>query len=330
MKFTKKSFKTLLPILISTLALSMSKGTTKASSSSKYVVFTYEGMQGPFSGLDNPSIKFEIDNGSEMDMFHVDLSYHHTKEVFSTFSQRLGKLKLNRARLTYNADFAGKLDNGIDVHIYLVNLTSNVIDKTFTLFPILHQDIISTDYRYKDLIIKDRCFEFKSNKTFINTETISFKDTVESIGLDENNALDFSELYFTYDCGDELIKNDTDKYFVIESTVDNEIFVNKIPLILNYDNTSKEVTFSFKNPLYVNPNSLDMSLEEKSGYVQTDKYYVSNNKFKVMQKSKIYILLNSLGRNDINVTIPLSFDNGANLLGECANSDYCVVGGIKK
>lgn len=84
----------------------------------------------------------------------------------------------------------------------------------------------------------------------------------------------------------------------------------------------------FKNYMYVNPNTLDMSLIPRNNFIQTKYFYFPINKKDKLQNTMMRIELNGYGHLKTNLYINTKLNFEKNLIGSCQNSDFCITGGI--
>ena len=97
-----------------------------------------------------------------------------------------------------------------------------------------------------------------------------------------------------------------------------------IPLALVKDE-AKKYHLGFKNKLYVNPITLEMSPTKKNGYVETNHFYLPRNG---KQKENAYnctIKISRMGIDYANFYSVFKYKSVLNTLGNCRNSEYCIV-----
>ena len=101
----------------------------------------------------------------------------------------------------------------------------------------------------------------------------------------------------------------------------------RIPLTMTYKK-NKGVLFAFPSKMYVNPSSLDMSLNIKPGYKETRYFYLPINRRKDLLDQKFTLEVNNFGLNETSFSWDIYYTNNRDLIGDCSNSDYCVVGEV--
>ena len=83
--------------------------------------------------------------------------------------------------------------------------------------------------------------------------------------------------------------------------------------------------------MYVNPYTLEMSLVERDGFIETDKFYLPIGKEEMLENNvKMYFYFSDIGRSGVNARYDISYLKDYNFFGECDDSVYCVGGGIRK
>ncbi len=108
---------------------------------------------------------------------------------------------------------------------------------------------------------------------------------------------------------------------------DNEV---KIPIKVKESRTTTK-TLTFADTFYVEPSTLKMSLTPKIGYVETKYFYFPINHLDDVLNQKFIFKINQLGTmsSRMNITFECSFNTDVHLIGDCNNSEYCLIGGIR-
>ena len=78
--------------------------------------------------------------------------------------------------------------------------------------------------------------------------------------------------------------------------------------------------------MYVNPTSLEMSLVAKPGFVATPYFYLPKNKCEELLDQTFTIMVEEFGHGKTRFNWDIKYTNNHRLIGDCSNSDYCVVG----
>lgn len=101
-----------------------------------------------------------------------------------------------------------------------------------------------------------------------------------------------------------------------------------IPLEVNYNDN--ELTLSLYGHLYVEPKLLILSDTPKTGYRTTDNFYFPINQRKEMLGSSFTFSIQGIGLNQSTFSWQSTLLAGSSLIGDCQNSEYCVVGEVTK
>lgn len=121
----------------------------------------------------------------------------------------------------------------------------------------------------------------------------------------------------------KLIIDDKNKLFPFISS-SRTIFID-LTLIKTHENIF-QLTFNCK--LYVNPISLEMSINRKDGFIETNYFYLPRNKKQEMDGYIINILFEEFGMNKNNLIYSTRYYSSKNLIGDCYDSSICVIGGV--
>ena len=97
-----------------------------------------------------------------------------------------------------------------------------------------------------------------------------------------------------------------------------------LPLVLIEDSPG-EYHLDFKNKLYVNTVTLEMSLGSKTGLVPTHCLYFPHNQKQNEAEFNIKILLEGVGVDYSTFLLDFKYKSISNIFGDCHNSEYCIV-----
>lgn len=220
----------------------------------------------------------------------------------------------------------------IDVSLIQRSNSSTLTNFYFNIYPKVSLGISSKDYKSKDYVISNRVIKLKGQSGTSVDETFSFKETADYFSTDQYYRLSLDNIYFTYQCEDSFAYTEsfltTEDVNNVFSGLKNEFGDIEVPLAISY--IDNKVYFTFRDTMYVSPSTLEMSLTPKDGYVQTKYFYLPRNKRNELDGYEFEIYTKNIGYNDTDVSIPLSFYSGRNVVGDCLDGDYCVIGGIRK
>ena len=331
MRFTKV-FCSLVP-----LALVGTSSTVSRANNPIYIV-TKNGVEGSFSGLlklNMVSLRFY--NTTSEHTFNVRYYRHSTGAFYRNDSIVCGEDGKTYYDLTYNLVIDNVVnEGGVDMDFRILDGEKNeVYNQPIFLTSTLTYSITSSNYKNKPFEILNTTFAL-SKDGCEQKEYYQFKNTVSEISIDKNNYLDLSELTFTYGKGEKLpnpmkntyleIFDPNKKLFPYISTRDSGGFL-QVPLCLLQN--KEEITFDLmNNALSFDPKKLEMC-DYSAKLKGATFFYIPNDKLDGLLKSIVRIRLYNFGRNTVEVTIPLKFTLSKNVIGECVDSEYCVIGGIK-
>lgn len=84
-------------------------------------------------------------------------------------------------------------------------------------------------------------------------------------------------------------------------------------------------TFSLENPLFVDKETLLMSSTYKEGYVKTNYIFFPRNQMKKQEDFEAYFQLRKFGPDMDTIIHPFKLRALKNTIGDCRNSEYCVL-----
>lgn len=106
---------------------------------------------------------------------------------------------------------------------------------------------------------------------------------------------------------------------------DNIATGNKIYLPITLNKEKSDYSLKFSNILYVNPVTLLMSSTPKDGFVETKYLYFPRNEKNKEMNYNLEIALSGVGFEYNNFIYSFRYKSILNILGDCHNSQYCVV-----
>lgn len=205
-------------------------------------------------------------------------------------------------------------------------------DTVFNDSPSFSRDIAKSTYRY----IEDNQ-GFSSNNTLAvlngnliwTTKTLSYEfegfegiyvpQYFHKIRLKDFSIIPTSDLDL-FSCDASLIINNYNDYFNdIEGSTD----------IVTFDLKTAYKTpvyyFELKDYLYVDPETLLMSSESKTGYVKTEHIYLPVNEMHNQTQYKCYLYMRNFGIDNDLVIHQFEIKALKNVFGDCSNSQYCIM-----
>ena len=299
------------------------------------ISFYTESYYGAFSNDYNETVTFKFSEKTSRHYFYARYYNNQTNALLVSDSYKLSDYVGSDLTLNYTIKSKGKLFNE-GLRIDFSTETSDGKEKTIrsiVLYPTTNDTIYSYQYVNNAYIIDNRIFKIERN-SIKNRESVRFENTIDYLTNDVNNAIDISEVTFTYDEGFPLINKESNKYLKILDldnifpylTKDSNGYI-KVPLICVQN--GKDITLKFKNNFYYNPSTLDLSFTSRNGFIETDKFYIPKGKLKLLENATFAVEMPQFGRSFVNIIIPLTFIKDRNYLGLCSDSSHCIIGGIR-
>ncbi len=210
-------------------------------------------------------------------------------------------------------------------------VTGDVIDiKSFHLF-LAYENTVN-----ENLLLEDRSYEISGTFTTLSTlrvrknEVFYFEQIPEYVDTCPMGLLDISLFKFTY-LGINSLQN-------LGGFIEIKNLTNVFYEIGKYENTSNffpfelvenngVVSFNMTNN-YVDPKTLEMSYYQKTNYIKTNNIYFPYTSFGEIEEVELVFHFNPMGLNRTSFNLKCMYYPTGVLLGDCSNSDYCIVGGL--
>ena len=316
---------------VSRLLLSLAMIPRKPVSPPLPYLFNSE-VYGPFENTKNYSISFSVLSISEPVTLSVKYYNNRTNSRLAVESYSLAE---NDTRLNYTLRTKGRMSSdGLRVEFTMTNEIKDGT-QTFIIYPTNPAEVYSYLYKENDFYTNNTVFQFTGRTSVKNYEKISFKDTVDYITNSINNTLELDEITFKYDDGKPLIGLSDNKYLRFKDEYNLFPYIpagnnsyKQIPL--SCTQSGETISFLYKNEMFYDPSSFQMSLTNQNGFSPTNSFYLPKSSLSLLEKYDFEIYMPSFGRGLNNVHIPLQFYKDKNFTGFCSNSNYCIKGGLKE
>lgn len=251
----------------------------------------------------------------------VEIFYKDYTEVYP------GRIDIEY-ELTFPENFVAK--EPIEIDFYGDNGGGDLIAAGEYKFKTLTEEnfIRVEDYLETDLIKEGYCFQLGKSENII--EKFHFEFPKEGYFLDDRYyRLNLDFLYFRYEgfsLGEPVIRmvvNDVNNLFPY-------LPIDSYGKYIPFEIVDKEekTYFRIKGPLYVEPNSLLMSLGPREGFIPSNYFYLPRSKAKEFDGYEFSLNILQVGLAHLNLTYQLKFEVGYLMLGDCIDSDYCVEGKV--
>ena len=201
---------------------------------------------------------------------------------------------------------------------------------TYTIYPIdAHSDINPEDYITEPCVNSRISYSFNNQVLNTKQESFQFPDYIDYFNIDTYHRLNLSSVVFDYNCDYSFSYSaaylqiyDDDNVFPYISKNDDGYFLIPLKVIQN----GNKCSFAFKNQFYVHPKTAQMSFNPEEGFVLTRYFYLPKNERDQLLDKKMNVYLYGAGYGSSNITWNLTYLASQNLLGDCSDSDYCIIG----
>lgn len=309
--------------------------TSKIVGFDRYIVTD---VYGAFDGTTDPTILVKANGYGTKDKLFV--SYYYLDSGAKYCGENYD-LILNskdepptQTKANVTLKLKGRMTNGVKITFELGNTKTKYSVATIKLYPKKEININANKYKNSPYISENYIFQILGKNNVVAKEKILFNGIPDIITNSKYNYIDLNDAYFTYD-------NDFELSSIGECYLSIANFGNLFPYISKFKKTisiplkitedGKRYNISYKNIMYVNPYTLEMSLVERDGFIETDKFYLPIGKEEMLENNvKMYFYFSDLGRSGVNARYDISYLKDYNFFGECDDSVYCVGGGIRK
>ncbi len=224
-------------------------------------------------------------------------------------------------------------DDGMYCRFMILDSSGESLYKfEFTLVPKNSQTIKIDDYKTSSYCLTGTIMKVGSivNK---DSETFLFSNTLDFFNIDSYFRLDLSSISFIYTCSySDIVYSSIYLKFIdynvvfpyLDNIDSNGLSYFQLPLKVSRNLLN--INFDFRDKMYVNPATLEMSKTAKVGYKLTKYLYLPINKKNDLLDQEFTIIVNNFGYNQTSFEIPVRYMTDHSLIGDCSTSDYCVVG----
>ena len=289
-----------------------------------------DAIYGPFNNEGNHTVGFIAPvNGRETYSMTIDYYYESTGNKYGTQTFMMGKTDYNYQELLTSGYFSNVISSGIKIKY----IFEGKMLKTRPVTSILRMPGEDQFIAKGKKVFPYVCWGIV-NGVAVNEESYDFEDMNEYFSVSNDNAFDLSEIRFLY------YPNNTSllyKKAYLEITDYEHIYrymsitmgsVIKVPVVINQNNN--EISFEIKSNMYVNQKNLQMSSIPGLGFVKTDNFYLPLEGKDKIQNNEMRIVIEEAGFNKSKISIPVQYFNTHGYFGMCADSEYCIGGGIKE
>ena len=224
-------------------------------------------------------------------------------------------------------------ENGIDCKVQIIDLSNKeIVGYTFSLKPITRDrinvsDYIRSTYSKEDIVVDPDNYQTK------RSEQYRFYGFLDYFNEDNYYRLNLNKLRMTYSCSKSFpgcnAKLKFTDYNNVFPLINGGQLNTSFEIPLRYTYTSGVIWFDFPEQMYVNPKTLEMSLNARPEFRLTKYFYLPINKKDMLLDQTFSLEVTDFGYNKTSFSWDITYLNNRNLLGDCDNSDYCVVGELE-
>lgn len=187
---------------------------------------------------------------------------------------------------------------------------------------------------YEDYVITNSNRAFYIEKSVLKPleEKYSFIGWSDYFKTNRYFKLDLSELKFGYSYISPFVYEDAYMTFFD----DNYCFPyltrtghNLISIPLKIEQIDDYCQINYAKPFYVDRNTLQLSDTYREDFELTNSFFLPKNKASNVNRIEFCFQVNNSGAYQTSFTWQMGLLTNLSLVGECSNSEYCVVGGVK-
>ena len=233
--------------------------------------------------------------------------------------------------LTFTLPFKSSLsERGLTFKIEFIEGNDELIQTfSFNLKPIIRKTITAKDFINDYYVVEDIVVD-PDNYSKVKDEKFKFNQALDYFNSDTYYRLSLEDVLITYECGLPFPGCIAHLHFVdyLKSFpyLDSENEVPTFDIPLRTITKNNRISFAFPHVMYVKPATLEMSLEARPGFVSTSYFYLPKNRCEEILDQVFSVDVKEFGHGKTSFTWDMRYLNNQRLIGDCSNSDYCVIG----
>ena len=294
---------------------------------------------GPFySGASNTTFTIKYISSVGYSNIVDTFQYGKTSTTISYSSSSAVHSVVAGREYTFSWTFPGNqvVNNGklfLRISIKDRDTSTNLFDRSTDIYAATQEELYVNAMSQKSKNYPYLTFKITNSSPVRYSDALGFSQTLDFIDVDYYYKLDLSSFSFLYRGNGlmydsaEIIFNDLNNVFKNHSKEGDGLI--HIPLTLYLENTT-DVKAKLARGYYVKPKTLEISDMRLTSYIPTNYFFFPINKLEQMNNYSFLIRIMGIGYNKTNIRLSLDYDVSRRLLGNCYNSEYCIVGGIKK
>lgn len=199
------------------------------------------------------------------------------------------------------------------------SITINAFHKTKSVVrpQISGQEVYASPYNLIELkngIINKK----RDNYAFLGFASIFEEDFYHH--LDISRLMIVSENPFTYSKATLRIKDDMGFYSRLNRGI--AIGYREVPLLVKQ--VEGGYGFAYGTKLYVDPDTLLMSLSSRDGFVSTNTFFFPKEHYNSQREIEMSIMITNCGINEDSIIYDFNHYTNLRFIGDCRNSKYCI------
>ncbi len=223
-------------------------------------------------------------------------------------------------------------EDGIYGVIEVIDADNNVlVSKPFALRPAIPKTINVNNYLTRDYVVNDVIINI-TNYSIYHSESIKFTSFLDYFNTDTYYRLDLSQFKIKYSCFRPFPGGNATLHFVdynnLFPNINNGQTIPEMDIPLTMSETSGYINFTFPETMYVNKKTLEMSLVARPDFLPTSYFYLPINKKDQLLDQVFSLRVNDFGYGKTSFNWNIRYLNSRGLLGDCSDSDYCVIGEV--
>lgn len=255
-----------------------------------------------------------------------DYSYFYTTASHSMTSRK-------SRTVTFNLPLSSMLSEyGIRGVVEVLNSSGDVLlNRPFYLMPVSPKTINVSKFLNKDYNVDDVIVNI-TNYNLYHRESYSFTEFLDYFNVDTYYQLDISQLKMSYTCFESFPGANGVLHFVdynhLFPYIDDNNDVPEVDIPIRIYQKKKEICFDFPEIMYVNKKTLEMSLVARPGFLPTSHFYLPINKKDQLLDQVFTLQVTDFGFGKTSFNWNMRYLNSRGLVGDCSDSDYCVIGEV--
>ena len=190
------------------------------------------------------------------------------------------------------------------------------------------------DYSSATLKFNDSAVEIKDNSIKTYQEAFTFGEYRDYFLLDHYYHLRFTQFNFsysfaknfTYTSASMTIKDAPSCFSNLKMTQNDDDIQIPLEAYLTEEN---KIGLRFGAHLFVDKNTLEMAyFPLNNNYVSTNTFFLPKNRAAEVDGTKFKFVIEGCGYEDFKLSWEVTFDSLRYLIGNCSDSEYCVIEGV--